>query len=87
MTNVPAPIIWFACSAILFIIYGLQAAHIQSIGFEEYVNELIKKHDFTPSQARKEAYHSFWFNWLIVIVSGVAGTAFFAQSISIMFKF
>lgn len=87
MTNIPAPVIWFGITAFIAIAFGLAIGHINAIGFDAYIVEQMKMHDCDRKEAHAKAIFSFWFNWVVVIISGCLATAFLAQSILTMFKF
>lgn len=86
MSNIPSSVVWFAVTAFIAIVYGLHLAHIYAIGFDAYINELIKKFDLTAKEAQRDARQTFWVYWFIVLVCGIAATVLLAISIKNMFK-
>ena len=87
MTNIPSSVVWFGVTAFIAIVYGLQLGHIYAVGFDAYINELIKKFDLTAKEAEKEARQTFWVYWFIVLACGIAATVLLAISVKNMFKF
>lgn len=78
----PTSVIVFAISAFVTIAYGLQMAHIRTVGFEDYKTELMKKHDITTRhEAHQQALFNFWAGWFITVAGGITATASLAISV------
>ena len=72
--NVPQSVIWFGISAVIAIGYGLHVGHINSVGFEKYIDELIKKHDLDRRSAQNHARFNFLFSWIVFVAFGITAT-------------
>lgn len=86
MTNIPSSVVWFGVTAFIAIGYGIHLAHIYSVGFDAYMDELIKKFDLTAKEAQRDARQTFWFDWFMVTLCGVLATSFLAISVLNLFK-
>lgn len=75
MSQIPASVVWFAITATIAIIFGLNRGHVNAIGFDAYVNELKKKFDIETNEAISKAKFSFWFDWSVIITTGSISAA------------
>lgn len=81
MTNIPSSVIWFGISAAFFVSYGIHFSHIKAVGFDAYIKELIKKHDYSYRRATEEARFIYLFDVIVVFASGIAATTFLSISV------
>lgn len=82
----PNSVIYFGIAAFVLIAFGLHALHIKSIGFDAFVKEIMKSHDFEYEDAKREAIMSMWFSLIMVLLSGLVAVAQLAISIKNLFN-